>query len=209
MIKKRKKIKLKISRIIFLIVLVASNTFAWFIYASKVDSEVSVHIRAWNVVFEGGDTQVSNTINFDVDSVYPGMADYSSDITAYNYSEMSASMTFYLLEARILDETYVTVEGRGEYGETVLETDLTSAELIEQLEEDYPFTISFSTSSGIIDSEDGEETFTLSVVWPYESNNDELDTQWGIAANEYKESNPSDSSIAIKVKITIIQNNIS
>ncbi len=206
MIKKRKKVKLKISRIIFLIVLIASNTFAWFIYASKVDSDVSVHIRAWNIVFEGGDTQLSNTINFDVDSVYPGMTDYSSDITAYNYSEMSASMSFYLLEARILDDTYVTVEGRRENGDTPLVTDLTSAQLISKLANDYPFTITFSTSSGIIDEEDGEETFTLSVVWPYESNNDELDTQWGIAANTYKESNPSSSSIAIKVKVTIIQN---
>lgn len=206
MIKKRKKIKFKISRIIFLIVLIASNTFAWFIYASKVDSDVSVHIRAWNIVFEGGDTQTSSMINFDVDSVYPGMEDYSSDVTAYNHSEVSASMNFYLLEARILGETYVTVEGRGENGETPLATDLTSAELIEQLEEDYPFTISFNTSSTTIDSEGGEETFTLSVVWPYESNNDELDTEWGIAANTYKESNPSSSSIALKVKITIIQN---
>ena len=158
-------------------------------------------------MFEGGDTQTSSMINFDVDSVYPGMEDYSSDITAYNYSEVSASMTFYLLEARILGDTYVTEEGRAERGETPLATDLTSAELIEQLEEDYPFTISFNTSSATIDSVDGEETFTLSVVWPYESNNDELDTEWGIAANTYKESNPNSSSIALKVKITIIQNN--
>ena len=71
-------------RLMFLIVLVASNSFAWFIYATKIDSTVDVHVRAWNVVFEADDNEITNVINFPVDSIYPGMPDFEYEITAYN-----------------------------------------------------------------------------------------------------------------------------
>lgn len=204
-IKKKKKIRIKLSRIIFLIVLVAANTFAWFIYATKVDSNISVHVRAWNVVFQAGDNEVVNTININVGDIYPGMSDYSYEIEAYNYSEVSAELHYSILEARILNNRYVTAEGRAEYSEQVESTDLTSQELEEQLLEDYPFTISFTTSSDTLSMGNGYETCTLSIVWPYENNQDELDTYWGVQANNYKESYPSNSSIAIKIKIIITQ----
>ncbi len=203
--KKKKKIKIKLSRIVFLIVLVAANTFAWFIYATKVDSNISVHVRAWNVVFQAGDNEVINTININVGDIYPGMNDYSYEVEAYNYSEVAADLHYSILEARILNDRYVTVEGRTEYNEQIQATDLTSEELEEQLLEDYPFVISFATSNDTLSMENGYETCTLSVIWPYENNQDELDTYWGIQANNYKESYPSNSSIAIKIKIIITQ----
>ena len=64
-------------RLIFLIVLIASNSFAWFIYATKIDSTVDVHVRAWNVVFEADDNEITSVINFPVDSIYPGMENYA------------------------------------------------------------------------------------------------------------------------------------
>ena len=83
---------------------------------------------------------------------------------------------------------------------------MTSDQLITKLANDYPFTISFDMSSDTIELGDGEEAYIIGVVWPYENNNDELDTEWGINAARYKESNPSNSSIALKVKIMITQN---
>lgn len=203
---KKKDRILKYSRLIFIIVLLASNTFAWFIYATKIDNRVQVHVKAWNVVFEAGDTAIENTVNVSVENVYPGMEDYEYQIKAYNRSEVSASMSYQLLEARILNDEYITVEGRTSRGESAVATDLTSQELMNRLTNNYPFSITIATSSGTIDSEDGEETYTLSLVWPYESGNDELDTQWGINAAAYKEAHPTDSSIALKLKVIITQN---
>ena len=60
--KKRRHI-IKPSRLIFLIVLLAANSFAWFIYATRINTDVSVHVRAWNVIFESGDTEISNQNN--------------------------------------------------------------------------------------------------------------------------------------------------
>lgn len=201
--KKRKSIKL--SRLIFLIVLLASNTFAWFIYATKVDSNVSVHVRAWNVVFEVGDNEVANTINLTVDSIYPGMDDYEYEIKAYNKSEVNAKLSYQVLEANILGTEYKSKEYKETLGETVNEDDLTSLELEQKLLNDYPFSISISTSSDVIELENGVETYTLSVIWPFESNHDDIDTLWGSNAYQYKESNPSSPSITLKVKITITQ----
>ncbi len=198
--------KVKISRIIFLIVLLAANTFAWFIYTSRIDGTITVHVKAWDVVFESNETEIASNVEIDISDLYPGMEDYTHSITAYNKSEVSASLSFKLLEARILDVTYVTVEGRAERGEEPDDDDLTAAQLISKLANDYPFAITFSISSALISAEDGASSYTINAEWPYENDNDALDTQWGIAAAEFKEDYPTTSSINLLIKLTITQN---
>lgn len=198
--------KIKITRLIFLIVLLAGNTFAWFIYTSKIDGTIKVHVKAWDVVFESSDTEIASNVVINVNDLYPGMDNYEHTIRAYNKSEVSASLTYKLLEARILDETYVTVDGRIEKNEEPQEGDLTTQELINKLANDYPFSIESSVSSETINADNGASDYTISVIWPYESNNDELDTQWGIAAATYKANNPTSSSISLLIKLFITQN---
>ena len=193
------------SRLIILILLFVGNTFAWFIYATKIDNSISVHVKAWNVVFEAGDNTVTDTVNLNVDNIYPGMEDYEYEIKAYNRSEVNASLSYKILEARIFDNLYITADGRAERKEEVLPGDFTSDLLESRLLNDYPFKISIDISNNFIDPETGEEKYTFKVVWPYESNNDALDTEWGINAATYKKNNPSNSSIALKIKIIITQ----
>ena len=204
--KKKKRILVGPSKLIFLVLLVVSNTFAWFIYATKIDSNVSVHVRAWNVLFEAGDNVVTDMINITVDSIYPGMDDYEYEITAHNRSDVSASLSYEILSARILDQEYITTVGRAALGQQPVATDLTSAQLEAKLANDYPFSISVDVSGNVIALGDGEETYTLSVIWPYENNQDDVDTYWGINAYQFKESNPLDPSITLRIKIIITQN---
>ena len=65
--------------------------------------------------------------------------------------------------------------------------------------------ITIGTSSDTIELGTGAETFSLNVVWPYESNDDETDTLWGVNAYNYKQSNPSNPSIALRIRIIITQ----
>ncbi len=197
---------LKPARIIFLIVLIASNTFAWFIYATRIDSNVSVHVRAWNVIFEAGENEVTDMINLDVDSIYPGMENYEYVINAYNRGDVSATLSYQILSATILDQSFITVEGRQALGQEPVATDLTTEQLKNKLLNDYPFSIGITISNGLIEEENGKETYTLSVIWPYENNHDDIDTQWGINAYEFKEAHPDSPSITLKVKIIITQN---
>ena len=43
--------KIKIRNIIILIVLLMFNTYAWFIYTTKVSTDLTAHVSAWNVDF--------------------------------------------------------------------------------------------------------------------------------------------------------------
>ena len=194
------------SRLIILIILIAGNTFAWFIYATKIDNTVSVHVKGWNVTFEANENEVTNQVSVNVENVYPGMEDYEYNITAYNNSEVTANFTYQILEARILNTSYTTVEGRQAAGETVLATDPTSAELEQMLAEDFPFVITLGTTGSVLDTNNDSEDFSLTVEWDYESNQDALDTQWGIAAHDYKTAHPNDSSISFLVKLILTQN---
>lgn len=198
--------KVKPIRIIFLIVLLAGNTFAWFIYTTKVDSSISVHVKSWNVIFRAGEDEITSEVSINVGNVFPGMEEYNNEVTAYNKSDLPATLSYRLLEANILGEEYITPEGRSEREEEAEEGDLTSSELVNKLATEYPFKILFTVSNPIVSANNGEEKYNFRVVWPFDQSDDELDTYWGIKAAEYKNSNPSEPSITLKVKLIITQN---
>ncbi len=197
--------KIKISHILILIILLAGNSYAWFIYINNVSNSVDVHVRAWKIDFDDGTTPVTEVVDVVADNVYPGMVTFEKPINAHNYSEVSANVSFSILEATIMGTTYVTQEGRTDAGQAVQSGDLTSAALQQQLENDYPFTISFDLSSSTIQAENGVATYTVSISWPYESGDDDADTLWGTRAYEFKQAHPTESCISLKVKIYITQ----
>ena len=196
---------IKPKNIIVLIILLTSNTFAWFIYATKVQNEMSAHVGAWDILFEAGDSPIVDYINVSIDNMYPGMEDFHYELKAYNKSEVGASLTYTLLSADIMGDVYYTKEGRNEANEEVTERDLTSEELIKVLKDNYPFKFDFSVSSSNLDADIGEAFYYIDANWPFESGNDELDTKWGIKASEYKKQHPDKPSIILKIKIYISQ----
>ena len=198
--------KIKLTRLIILLFFIISNTFAWFIYATKIDNDISVHVKSWNVIFEAGENQITEPVDLIVGDIYPGMTNYTYEIDAYNNSEVSATLSYEILEANVLGTEYVSTIGRAARGEEANASDLTSSQLETLLANEFPFSITFNISNTIISKDDGKETYTLSVVWPYEQDDDEADTYWGTRAAYFKESNPDSPSISIKAKITITQN---
>lgn len=196
-----------ISRLIFFTVLIVANTFGWFIYITRVDNNVSVHVKSWDVVFQSGDKEISNTVELNVDSLYPGMEDYTYEINAYNKSEVSASLNYTILEAKVFGTEYKTVEGRTEENEETKDTDLTSQELENMFKNDFPFTLVINLSNNMLSEADGNELFSIEINWPYENNNDEEDTRWGIRAANYKKEHPDEASIILKIKVQVTQNN--
>jgi hypothetical protein len=167
---------------------------------------MNVHVRAWDVTFEAGDNEIVDTVEVAVDDLYPGMNNFTYNLTAYNRSEVGATLTYELLEANVLGNQIITTVGRAERGEDPVATEPTSAEFESSLANDYPFTISFGLTNSQMASGNGSATYTVSVVWPYEQGNDELDTEWGINAATYKSSHPTEPSIILKIKRKITQN---
>ena len=190
---KRKKLfkKVKLRTIFLLAITLASNSFAWFIYTTKVSSNISAKVREWNVTFDVNGQTVEKTIEINIDSLYPGMESYSQTLTASNSGEARAQITYEVITAKVLGDDLMTLG-------------YTNAEIVNYLRSNYPFSIDFNVSNDIIQS-NGEETITISVSWPYESGHDEEDTKWGSLAYTYHQNYPDIPSIDLSIKITAYQ----
>lgn len=194
-IKKIKKIfkKIRFKTLFLLAITLASNSFAWFIYTTEVSSNITTKVREWKVTFDADGENIEKEITINIDSLYPGMEDYSETLTASNSGESRATIIYELKEATVLGDDLMTLN-------------LENNALIEYLKTAFPFKIDISSSNDVIDI-GTSESITIRVYWPYESGNDELDTQWGNRAYDYHEANPESPSITLVLKISATQAN--
>lgn len=196
--------RVKLTHLIFLAVLLAANSYAWFIFVNNVSNRIDVHVRAWKVDFVDGD-EVVDYVNVEIDNAYPGMTTYTKSVTAQNYSDLPATASYKILEANIMGVDYISQEGKVDAGQTVNGDEMTAAQLETMLTTNYPFTFSFALSNTNLVALTGSTTYTVSLAWPYESGDDEADTTWGVNAYNFKASNPTLPSIKLKIKIYITQ----
>ena len=187
--------RIKLRNLLFLAILMSCNSFAWFIYATKVSNNITAHVRSWKVNFIVGDNNIEETLTFDVESVYPGMPDYLQVINETNNSDTSATLSYEIVSASILGDEFVVSDT------------LTSAELTRKIENDYPFKLKVEIDNGNMTPNGGTAQIKFSLVWPFESGDDELDTEWGHKAYAYHENNPDSKSITLVIKVTAIQVN--
>lgn len=190
----RKRVKL--STLLMLIVTFSSSTFAWFIYATKVDSGITAHVKAWNVLFEVGDDEIEENMHFDVSDLYPGMMTYTDSVSVKNKGETHAELSYEIVSYTIFGVKY-------EVGNSGI---LTNDDLKQSLLNDYPFKTAITLSSNII-SPNSTESFSLVVSWTYDSGDDEKDTLWGTKAYDYHALHPDLPSISIELKVVATQRN--
>ena len=153
-IKKNRKI-LIIRSVLMLGFLLVFNVFAWFIYISKVNTEMDIHALSWDVVFSEGGTAVKDvTIALDV---YPGMEQYTHSISVNNASETSANLYF--------DTKSVTL-----FGEELLTSGMTEAQKQSMLTNDLPLSITYAFTRTVV-NQASTSSFTVYVNWPYENTN--------------------------------------
>ena len=181
--------KIKIKNIIILILLLIFNTYAWFIYATRVSSSLSVHVSSWNVEFSVGEDETVTNIKVEVERVHPGMETYERNITVRNNGEIKAKLEYEMISLKVMNEYY-------KIGENI-----TSEELENKINTEYPFKINLIKDDEQLKAGTGTGLFQVTVEWPFESGNDELDTEWGNKAYEYYAVNPEAKSIEIEIKL--------
>lgn len=186
-----KRIKLK--TIFLLAITLASNSFAWFIYSTKVSNSMTAHVKSWNVNFEVGGGSHEEEVFFNVDSVYPGMNTVTQEIIATNKGETAATISFEIVEASVVGENLF------------LDPSITSNNVLAKLTNYYPFKVELYVSNATVAPHGGQEKFIASFNWPYESGDDEKDTYWGRRAYEFNKTNPDEASISLKIKISASQ----
>ena len=176
---------IKIKNIVILILILTFNTYAWFIYATRVSSSLTVHISSWNVEFSIGEDETVTNILIEVERIFPGMEPYEQHITVKNKGEIKAILDYEIRTLKIMDEYY-------EIGEEV-----SSEDLVNKMKTDYPFEINIAANDTELAEGTGTGSFTITVDWPFESGDDKLDTLWGNKAYEYYSVNPDSQSIEI------------
>ena len=183
------KKRFKLSHLLFIALLFTCNSFAWFIYMNKIDSDIDVKVKAWNVSFRFDNQTMSDYIKFDVRDIYPGMEDNRQEVSVTNDGEVAAKL-------------YSVNDGG-----------FSSSDLENVLNQSYPFKINISSDKEVIDGKGGVAKFIVNVSWPYETldDNGELkdldDTYWGNKAYSYGKEYPDKPCILLNIKLSATQVN--
>ncbi len=186
---KLKQIKKRIRKrtLFFLVIALIANSFAWFIYTNKVSNSITTGVRSWKITFDQDGQDLEENVEFNFDDIYPGIDTQVKQIDITNNGEMTAYISYQIESIQIFDETYT-------------KENYTQEQLINILNNNYPFKLSFINSdTEITVGQTGNFTATLN--WPFESGDDEADTYYGKKSYEFKEeSNEPQIKIIVKIK---------
>lgn len=187
--------KVKIKNLIILIFLLIFNTYAWFIYATRVSADLSVHVSSWNVEFVTGQGDITTNIEIVVDRIYPGMETFERTIEVHNKGETKAVLDYEIESLKIMDDTYEVNE----------ETGLTTQDIENRIKTEYPFKINIEKNDNQLEQGSKDGYFKITIEWPFDSGDDEKDTIWGNKAYEYYALNPGEKSIELKLQLIATQ----
>lgn len=183
--------KVNLTSILFAAVSLLSITFAWFAFSNTINNQMNIGIGAWSIDIKNKDSNLTNSLNINLDSFYPGMEEYTDTITIYNKGDLDAKINYSINSLRIFDDEI---------------TASSLDELLTMLAENYPFTINFQSDSTLIKA--GQSVnFYISITWPLDSLDNSKDSEYGEKAytfhqNEIKK-NSNDSSYTIRKDIDL------
>lgn len=178
---------IKLKTLIILVVLLVFNSYAWFVFATRVSGGLSAHVTSWNVTFQIGDDESVTNIIIDVSTIYPGMETYMKEIKVKNNGESIANLTYKYQSLTVLGDTYTVGDN------------CTEEELNDRIANTYPFKVNVTVDTSQLDQTNGEGNFTITVEWPYESGDDETDTLWGEKAYTFSKEHPDESSLHLSL----------
>lgn len=153
-----KRNRVKFRAFMLLLFLLGINTFAWFIYISKVGVDLTASVVSWDVTFYDETTEIQHATVVITD-MKPGMTDFSKEFRITNRSGVDASFEYTIDKITIFGYQYVP------------DANMTSDDIATMITEETPFEFSFLSSDETI-NERSTETFEIGVTWPYESSRD-------------------------------------
>jgi len=186
----RKRVNLR--TLLVLVLLLAANSYAWFIYNTKVDVGLSARVQGWSIIFTTGETDISEMVEYDIAAMYPGMETYRQSISVNNRGDTKAVLSHEIISVSIMGEKFYVNQP------------YSSEELLHRLATYYPFKINMFYTNGEL-APDGISIWNLDVSWAFESGDDELDTYWGTRAYHFHQEHPNQPSIRIELLIRATQ----
>lgn len=196
----KKYLKINIIPVIFIVTSFIFTTFAWFAYSGLRKVSTEVDVKAWYIELSKSGEVATNDIVITLDDIYPGMETVDEIINIENKGDSNANLSYKIVSARILD---TTVNGESLQDNTFMS---------DTLSHEYPFHVNIDLSKNYIAAGGDTSTFEVSVSWPLDSGNDNIDSQWGMNAYNFQKSeqdrlveNPNyEVRPAIQIVISII-----
>lgn len=189
--------KIKLRNLIILVVLLAFNTYAWFIYTTKVSLDLTAHVSAWDVEFVSKEGGITSNMRIEVERVCPGMDNFEKIIEVNNRGEVGATLSYEIESLKIMGNTLEVSETSG----------LTSEDIENKMKTEYPFKINIEKDDEGLVNGTGNGSFRITVEWPFESGDDAKDTEWGNRAYEYYSLHPGENCIELKLILKATQKN--
>lgn len=171
--RRRVYVKLNLLSLFFIAVSLTSITLAWFAYSGIASVDTEIDVKAWYIEFQKDNTAVTNNIVISLSDIYPGMDTVSEKVDINNMGDSDAEISYKIESARILDEDLVGLDPLA---------------LEDKLSHDYPFHLNINLSNNYATSKDGHSQIEVSVSWPLDSDNDEVDSEWGNRAFAFQKS---------------------
>ena len=130
------------------------NIFAWFAFSEQAQLELDASVASWDVEFKDENDQViSRNILVEITKMKPGMPDFNKTIEIESNSDVYANFSYVVDSVKILGQ----------------DLDLTNkGDVIQYLRNFYPFSIRMSSDKTTLSPTDSV-SFSLDVVWPYDS----------------------------------------
>ena len=156
-LKKRSKRRNKLifKSLLLVVFLFGLNTFAWFIYISKVSTDLTASVVSWDITFMDDNNIVEHAI-LAIPDMKPGMNEYSKKFRIINRSGVDATFKYDIVSMELFGDTY-----------TLANEDYENEDLIALLEDGFPFKVSFLSSTETI-SQNTTSSFEIAVNWSYE-----------------------------------------
>lgn len=207
------------NRLVLFIFSMVISTFAWISYTKILDTNLDLHIVAWNLEYTPA-LGKDNTVQFDVSTLYPGMQSQVKTLTIRNNGEVTANMNYSIEKLSILGTEYhadiskKTEESSGSelLDETYLESEVIyedgnfEVKLLNDTSR-FPFEIELSGTEIIEESQ--EIKLYIKFSWEGSEDDDDeknqLDSRWGHDVVQYFMDNSEDAiplSLSIKVEAT-------
>ena len=207
---RKSKGKKKAKKYILFIFTLIMTTFAWFAYSKVLNSQLNMHVAAWDMEYFIGEEKKENPIGIEFPTLYPHMPEQTVTVDILNNGEALVDLSYNIQAISIAGVSYELVpEGKqpttGNYieiEEPVLEEKdtgevISKGKIINDAAK-FPFTLEIEHSAQVA----AKNKAYLKVTANWAGDNDELDSKWGYTVGKYFMDNPKVTS-AMSVTLSI------
>ena len=207
---RKSKGKKKAKKYILFIFTLIMTTFAWFAYSKVLNSQLNMHVAAWDMEYFIGEEKKENPIGIEFPTLYPHMPEQTVTVDILNNGEALVDLSYNIQAISIAGVSYElvtegkqpTTENYIEIEEPVLEEKdtgevISKGKIINDTAK-FPFTLEIEHSAQVA----AKNKAYLKVTANWAGDNDELDSKWGYTVGKYFMDNPKVTS-AMSVTLSI------